>query len=113
MGPRHSLFEQSWAPARQRHGTVNADGFGVGWYVDREAPVRYRRAQPIWTDAPFASLAPPIATRRALAALPAAGARVFPGEAAAPPLPPRPGGFSHHRRPPRLAAPPQGALGGA
>ena len=34
--PAHSLYEQSWAPARQRHGTVNADGFGVGWYP-REA----------------------------------------------------------------------------
>ena len=53
----HALYEQSWAPRRQLHGTVNVDGFGVGWYVDRPHPVRYRRAQPIWTDASFASLA--------------------------------------------------------
>ncbi|PLW72317.1 class II glutamine amidotransferase, partial [Streptomyces sp. DJ] len=32
--PPHSLLRQSWAPRRQRHGTVNADGFGVGWYAD-------------------------------------------------------------------------------
>ena len=31
--PPHSLLRQSWAPRRQRHGTVNADGFGAGWYV--------------------------------------------------------------------------------
>ena len=24
--PPHSLLRQSWAPRRQRHGTVNADG---------------------------------------------------------------------------------------
>ena len=36
--PPHSLYEQSWRPARQRHGTVNADGFGVGWYpLDADA----------------------------------------------------------------------------
>lgn len=32
--PPHSLYEQSWRPARQRYGTVNADGFGVGWYPE-------------------------------------------------------------------------------
>ncbi|MBB1245222.1 class II glutamine amidotransferase, partial [Streptomyces durbertensis] len=26
--PPHGLYEQSWAPRRQRYGTVNADGFG-------------------------------------------------------------------------------------
>ena len=30
---------QSWAPRRQRHGSVNADGFGAGWYA-RTAPSR-------------------------------------------------------------------------
>jgi glutamine amidotransferase len=37
-------------------GTVNADGFGVGWYGSA-APVRYRRADPIWTDATLPALA--------------------------------------------------------
>jgi glutamine amidotransferase len=66
----HALYEQSWAPARQRHGTVNVDGFGAGWYVDgRALPVRYRRAQPIWTDASFASLAPTVTSSCVLAAV--------------------------------------------
>ena len=79
LAPSHSLYEQSWAPREQRHGTVNADGFGAGWYVDgRAAPVRYRRAQSIWTDASFASLAPTVQSRCVLAAVrsatpPAAG----------------------------------------
>ncbi|WP_052849674.1 ergothioneine biosynthesis protein EgtC [Streptomyces avicenniae] len=52
--PPHSLYEQSWSPRLQSHGTVNADGFGIGWYPpgSRHAPpVRYRRAIPIWADA--------------------------------------------------------------
>lgn len=46
------LYRQSWQPRRQAHGTVNADGFGVGWYPpgDEDAPARYRRAVPIWAD---------------------------------------------------------------
>ncbi|PRY02214.1 ergothioneine biosynthesis protein EgtC [Allonocardiopsis opalescens] len=56
--PKHGLHTQSYAPREQRHGTVNADGFGVGWYdPGRAAPVRYRRAVPIWADASFADLA--------------------------------------------------------
>ncbi|MEV7197414.1 class II glutamine amidotransferase, partial [Streptomyces sp. NPDC093510] len=56
--PAHSLFRQSWAPRMQRYGTVNADGFGVGWYAEGDpAPARYRRAGPIWGDASFADLA--------------------------------------------------------
>ena len=33
IDPPHGLYRQAWAPRRQRHGTVNADGFGVGWYA--------------------------------------------------------------------------------
>ena len=66
----HSLQVQAWAPRHQRFGTVNVDGYGVGWYVpDRDEPVRFRRAQPIWTDASFASLAPAVTTTAALAAV--------------------------------------------
>ena len=44
IDPPHSLYRQAWAPRRQRHGTVNADGFGVGWYADGDpVPARYRR----------------------------------------------------------------------
>ena len=31
VDPTHGLLRQSWAPRRQRYGTVNADGFGIGW----------------------------------------------------------------------------------
>jgi glutamine amidotransferase len=44
--PPHGLQARAWAPRRQRHGVVNADGFGVGWYADGDpVPARYRRAQ--------------------------------------------------------------------
>ena len=50
LDPEHALFEQSWAPRDMRGGgSVNADGFGLGWYVDGRL-VRYRRNVPIWTD---------------------------------------------------------------
>jgi glutamine amidotransferase len=65
-----SLLRQSYAPRLQTHGRVNADGFGAGWYVDaRPEPVRYRRAQPIWSDASFASLAPTISSTCLVAAV--------------------------------------------
>ena len=45
--PPHSLLRQSWAPRMQRHGTVNADGYGVGWYQPdvRPEPARVRRPE--------------------------------------------------------------------
>ncbi len=59
LEPEHSLLRQSSAPERQTHGTVNADGFGVGWYdiTSRPEPAQYRRAGPMWADRSFASLA--------------------------------------------------------
>nr|BFE67973.1 hypothetical protein GCM10020092_012740 [Actinoplanes digitatis] len=55
----HALVRQSWAPRDMRGGgTINADGFGVGWYPDHgAAPVRYRSAAPMWTDAALPALA--------------------------------------------------------
>ncbi|MUL40127.1 ergothioneine biosynthesis protein EgtC [Streptomonospora sp. PA3] len=54
----YSLHTQSYAPREQRHGTVNADGFGAGWYDSgRSEPLRYRRAMPIWADSSFADAA--------------------------------------------------------
>lgn len=70
LEPPHSLLEQSYAPRLQRHGTMNVDGFGAGWYVpNRPEPVRYRRGQPIWTDQSFASLAPTVESTCVLAAV--------------------------------------------
>lgn len=57
--PVHSLEHQSWSPAYQRDGAMNADGWGVGWWDSaRQAePARYRTAAPMWTDRSFWSVA--------------------------------------------------------
>jgi glutamine amidotransferase len=68
VAPEHGLVRQSWAPRHQRHGVVNADGFGIGWY-DGRSVARYRRAVPIWGDASFLSMAPVIRSRCVLAAV--------------------------------------------
>jgi gamma-glutamyl hercynylcysteine S-oxide hydrolase len=59
LEPAHSLLHQSYAPADMRGGgTVNADGFGAGWYPEPGGPAaRYRSTQPMWTDTSFASVA--------------------------------------------------------
>ncbi len=104
VAPAHGLVEQSWAPRRQSHGTINVDGFGAGWYVTgsspgaRAAPVRYRRAQPIWTDASFASLAPTIASSCVLAAVRSASVGTSADEAAAAPFTHGRWLFSHNGR---------------
>lgn len=70
VDPPHSLLRQSWEPRQQRHGVVNADGFGVGWFSDeRPEPARYRRALPMWGDASFASLAGVVRSGCVLAAV--------------------------------------------
>lgn len=57
LAPPYGLSRQAWAPRRQRHGTMNVDGFGLGWYPSvGSPPVRYRRAVPIWTDPNLESL---------------------------------------------------------
>jgi len=66
--PPYGLVHQSWAPRRQRHGVVNADGFGIGWYQD-DSVARYRRAVPIWGDASFLSMAPAVRSTCVLAAV--------------------------------------------
>ena len=86
IDPPHGLRVQAWAPRRQRHGTVNADGFGVGWYADGDpVPARYRRAAPIWADSSFADVARVTRSRSVLAAVRSATAGTEPGEAAAAP----------------------------
>lgn len=70
LAPPHGLYRQSWAPRRQKHGTVNADGFGVGWYAPGDpVPARYRRAGPIWADEQLPDLARVVRTGALLAAV--------------------------------------------
>ncbi|MEU7576012.1 ergothioneine biosynthesis protein EgtC [Streptomyces sp. NPDC041068] len=95
--PAHSLYRQSWAPRMQRHGTVNADGFGVGWYADGDpVPARYRRAAPIWGDQSFADLARVVRSGAVLGAVRDATLAGADGEAAAAPFAAGPWLFSHN-----------------
>jgi len=87
LAPPHSLLRQSYAPRRQRHGTVNADGFGVGWYAEgRTAPARYRRAVPVWADPSLASFAPAVRSTCLLAAVRSATAGTPQDESACAPF---------------------------
>ncbi|HEX6468410.1 MAG TPA: ergothioneine biosynthesis protein EgtC [Streptosporangiaceae bacterium] len=71
--PPYSLERQSYSPRMSKNCVVNADGFGVGWYGDggREPgrPIRFRRAQPIWTDVSFAEVSRVIRTGCMVAAV--------------------------------------------
>ncbi len=69
LDPPDSLYRQSWTPADMRGGgSVNADGFGLGWYVDGK-PIRYRRSVPIWADESLPGLARSISSGAVLAAV--------------------------------------------
>jgi glutamine amidotransferase len=69
LDPPHSLVRQSWAPRDMRGtATINADGFGVGWY-QAGTPVRYRRSCPMWADENFVRLAEVTASGAVLAAV--------------------------------------------
>jgi predicted glutamine amidotransferase len=52
----HSLVEQSRRD-RLAGGYPNADGFGLGWYGDRDEPVLYRSIVPAWADRNLRELA--------------------------------------------------------
>jgi glutamine amidotransferase len=84
LEPEHSLLVQSYAPQEMLSGTVNADGFGAGWYVPwaGEEPAVYRSGRPVWADGSFASLAPRTRARCFFAAV----------RSATPPLPPQESG---------------------
>jgi ergothioneine biosynthesis protein EgtC len=48
--PKHSLTVQSYQPQEMTAGLLNADGFGIGWYVAEQAPFLYKNTLPIWSD---------------------------------------------------------------
>src|SRR5579863_4731959 len=113
--PPHSLYRQAWAPRRQRHGTVNADGLGIGWYADGDpVPARYRRAVPIWGAPSLPDLARVVRSGAVLAAVRSATEGTALGEAAAAPFGAGPWLFSHNGRLdgwPASAVPLAGGLG--
>jgi glutamine amidotransferase len=62
------LLVQSYAPRRQKHGLMNADGWGAGFFDDG-VPRRWRSDKPLWGDASFSSVAPALRSHCVLAAV--------------------------------------------
>lgn len=105
----HSLLAQSWAPTDMRGGgTINADGFGVGWLVGdpdnatgqgeslgRRAR-RYRSARPMWSDPCLPDLAASVTSGAILAAVRSATAGMPVTEAACAPFVQGAWMFSHN-----------------
>jgi glutamine amidotransferase len=107
LEPLSSLLVQSWAPRRQRFGTVNADGWGVGFYVPgRPAPARWRSARPLWAEPSFASVAPLIESGCVLAAVRSATVGMPLEESAAAPFTDGHWLLSHNGRVDRSVLPP-------
>jgi len=50
LAPPHSLVVQSYSPAEMQTATLNADGFGIGWYNEGGLPATYRSMAPAWAD---------------------------------------------------------------
>ncbi len=70
LDPPSGLLVQSYSPRRQKHGTINADGWGVGFFDPATAvPRRWRSDKPLWGDASFASVAPALRSGCVVAAV--------------------------------------------
>ena len=72
LDPPCGLRVQSYAPRRQKHGLMNADGWGVGFFdgsLQGEVPRRWRSAAPLWGDTSFASVAPALRSHCVVAAV--------------------------------------------
>ncbi|MGY1773761.1 ergothioneine biosynthesis protein EgtC [Blastococcus sp. SYSU D00813] len=107
LEPPSSLLVQSWAPRRQRYGTVNADGWGVGFYTpDRPEPARWRSARPLWGDPSFASVAPVLRSGCVVAAVRSATVGMPLEESAAAPFTDGHALLSHNGRVDRAVLPP-------
>jgi len=68
LEPPSGLLVQSYAPRRQKHGLMNADGWGVGFF-DRGVARRWRSAAPLWGDTSFTSVAPALSSDCVVAAV--------------------------------------------
>ncbi|OBI46571.1 ergothioneine biosynthesis protein EgtC [Mycobacterium colombiense] len=68
LDPPFGLRVQSYAPRRQKHCLLNADGWGVGFFDDHE-PRRWRSQAPLWGDVSFDSIAPALRSRCVVAAV--------------------------------------------
>ncbi len=76
LDPPFGLRVQSYAPRRQKHCLLNADGWGVGFF-DTSAegssgggvPRRWRSQAPLWGDVSFDSIAPALRSHCVVAAV--------------------------------------------
>jgi gamma-glutamyl hercynylcysteine S-oxide hydrolase len=68
LDPPQGLRVQSYAPRRQKHGLLNADGWGVGFF-DGTTPRRWRSVAPLWGDVSFGSIAPALRSHCVVAAV--------------------------------------------
>jgi glutamine amidotransferase len=77
---------------------VNADGFGVGWYVpwSGDEPAVYRSDSPLWSDRSFSGIAPRIRARTILAAVRSATPGLPVEESGVPPFASGPFLFVHN-----------------
>lgn len=60
--PAHSLIDQS-LHAREGKTATNGDGFGVGWYGERQEPGLYREVHPAWSDENLRSICAQVRSR--------------------------------------------------
>lgn len=67
LDPPSGLLVQSYSPRRQKHGTINADGWGVGFFD--QGVRRWRSDKPLWGDTSFASVAPALRSDCVIAAV--------------------------------------------
>ena len=60
--PAHSLIDQS-LHAREGKTATNGDGFGLGWYGERQEPGLYREVRPAWSDENLRSICAQVRSR--------------------------------------------------
>lgn len=60
--PNHSLVHQS-LHATEGKTETNGDGFGVGWYGERDDPGLYREVRPAWSDENLKSICAQVRSR--------------------------------------------------
>ena len=63
LDPPHSLYRQAREPQELLYTTLNADGFGFGWYSREGVPSTYTNVLPIWSDSNLPSLARTLSSR--------------------------------------------------
>jgi glutamine amidotransferase len=86
LDPPYGLRVQSYAPRRQKHGLINADGWGAGFFDASGQPRRWRSAAPLWGEASFASVAPVLRSGCVVAAVRSASAGMPIEPSASPPF---------------------------